>query len=74
MGQPGALLNNKEFRFFLIGLNSIFSTLPQSEYTSRAVSTPIKLQKRSKFLKISKFYNFTIFLFLNQNFHKISKL
>jgi hypothetical protein len=36
----GPLLNNKEFRFFLIGLNSIFSTLPQSEYTSRAVSTP----------------------------------
>ena len=34
------LLNNKEFPFFLIGLNSIFSTLPQSEYTSRAVSTP----------------------------------
>jgi hypothetical protein len=30
-------LNNKEFRFFLIGLNSIFSTLPQSEYTSREV-------------------------------------
>jgi hypothetical protein len=29
-------INNKEFRFFLIGLNSIFSTLPQSEYTSRA--------------------------------------
>ena len=35
-----AFLNNKEFRFFLIGLNSIFSPLPQSEYTSRAVSTP----------------------------------
>ena len=33
-------MNNKEFRFFLIGLNNIFSTLPQSEYTSRAVSTP----------------------------------
>ena len=32
--------NNKGFRFYLIGLNSIFSTLPQSEYTSRAVSTP----------------------------------
>ena len=30
----------KEFSFFLIGLNSIFSTLPQSEYTSRAVNTP----------------------------------
>jgi hypothetical protein len=27
------LLNNKEFRFFLLGLNSIFSTLSQSEYT-----------------------------------------
>ena len=34
------LLNDKEFCFSLIGLNSIFSTLPQSEYTSRAVSTP----------------------------------
>jgi hypothetical protein len=33
------LLNDKEFCFSLIGLNSIFSTLPQSEYTSRAVST-----------------------------------
>jgi hypothetical protein len=31
------LLNNKEFRFFLIGLNRIFSTLPQSEYTLREV-------------------------------------
>jgi hypothetical protein len=29
-----SLLNDKEFCFFLIGLNSIFSTLPQSEYTS----------------------------------------
>ena len=35
-----SLLNKEEFRFFLIGLNSIFSTLPQSEYTSRTVSTP----------------------------------
>jgi hypothetical protein len=34
------LLNDKEFCFSLIGLNSIFSTLPQSEYTSRAVSIP----------------------------------
>jgi hypothetical protein len=34
------LLNDKEFCFSLICLNSIFSTLPQSEYTSRAVSTP----------------------------------
>ena len=34
------LLNDKEFCFSLIGLNSIFSTLPQSEHTSRAVSTP----------------------------------
>ena len=34
------LLNDKEFCFSLIGLNSIFSTPPQSEYTSRAVSTP----------------------------------
>ena len=34
------LLNDKEFCFSLTGLNSIFSTLPQSEYTSRAVSTP----------------------------------
>jgi hypothetical protein len=31
------LLNYKEFRFFLIGLNSIFSTLPQIEYTLREV-------------------------------------
>jgi hypothetical protein len=34
------LLNDKEFCFSLIGLNSIFSTLPPSEYTSRADSTP----------------------------------
>ena len=42
------LLNDQEFCFLLIGLNSIFSTLPRvqwaylacSEYTSRAVSTP----------------------------------
>jgi hypothetical protein len=34
------LLNDKEFCFSLIGLNSIFSTLPQSEYTSRAVRIP----------------------------------
>ena len=34
------LLNDKEFCFFLFGLNSIFSTLPQSEYTSHAVSIP----------------------------------
>ena len=34
------LLNDKEFCFSLIDLNSIFSTLPQSEYTSRVVSTP----------------------------------
>ena len=40
LSQYSILLNNKEFRFFLIGLSSIFSTLPQSEYTSRAVSTP----------------------------------
>jgi hypothetical protein len=31
------LSNDKKFCFSLIGLNSIFSTLPQSEYTSRAV-------------------------------------
>jgi hypothetical protein len=30
------LLNDKEFCFSLIGLNSIFLTLPQSEYTLRA--------------------------------------
>jgi hypothetical protein len=35
-----SLLNEKEFCISLIGLNSSFSTLPQSEYTSRAVSTP----------------------------------
>ena len=29
-----------KFCFSPIGLNSIFSSLPQSEYTSRAVSTP----------------------------------
>jgi len=40
IGKQTYLLNDKEFCFFLIGLNSIFSTLPQSEYTSRAVSTP----------------------------------
>ena len=34
------LLNDKEFCFSLICLNSIFSTLPQSEYTSLAVSIP----------------------------------
>jgi hypothetical protein len=37
------LLNNKEFRFFLIDLNSIFSTLPQSEYTSREVHSGLCL-------------------------------
>ena len=31
------LLNDKEFCFSLIGLNSIFSILLQSEYTSREV-------------------------------------
>jgi hypothetical protein len=35
-GQYTRLLNDKEFCFSLIGLNSIFSTLPQSEYTSCA--------------------------------------
>ena len=35
-----SLLNEKEFCISLIGLNSSFSTLPQSEYTQRAVSTP----------------------------------
>ena len=39
-GSKRLLLNDKEFCFSLIGLNSIFSTLPQSRYTSRAVSTP----------------------------------
>jgi hypothetical protein len=34
------LLNDKEFCFSLIGLSNIFSTLPQSEHTSRAVSIP----------------------------------
>ena len=34
------LSNDKKFCFSLIGLNSIFSTLPQSEYTSRAVNIP----------------------------------
>jgi hypothetical protein len=38
LGVLSLLLNDKEFCFSLIGLNSIFSTLPQSEYTSRAVS------------------------------------
>ena len=38
--QYSVLLNGKEFCFSLIGANRIFSTLPQSEYTSRAVSTP----------------------------------
>jgi hypothetical protein len=32
-----SLLNDKKLCFSLIGLNSIFSTLPQSEYTSREV-------------------------------------
>jgi hypothetical protein len=36
-GLEHVLLNDKEFCFSLIGLNSIFSTLPQSEYTSREV-------------------------------------
>jgi hypothetical protein len=39
-GNSCILLNDNEFCFSLIGLNSIFSTLSQSEYTSRAVSTP----------------------------------
>ena len=38
--QYSVLLNGKEFCFSLIGLNIIFSTLPQSEYTSCAVSIP----------------------------------
>ena len=46
--------NNKEFRFFLIG---IFPTLPQSEYTSREVYS-VKIFKNfkilQKFHKISK--------------------
>ena len=40
LGHNCILLNDKELCFSLIGLNSIFSTLPQSEHTSRAVSTP----------------------------------
>ena len=40
LGLYKSLLNDKEFCFLLIGLNSIFSTLPQSEYTSRALSIP----------------------------------
>jgi hypothetical protein len=39
-GKQKKLLYDKEFCFFLIGLNSIFSTLPKSEYTLRAVSAP----------------------------------
>jgi hypothetical protein len=39
-GQYTRLLNDEEFCFSLIGLNRIFPTLPQSEYTSCAVSIP----------------------------------
>ena len=46
------LLNDKEFCFSLIGLNSIFSPLPQSEYTSRAVSTP-----RVRYIRASIVYS-----------------
>jgi hypothetical protein len=53
-------LNNKEFRFFLICLNSIFSTLPQSEYTSRAVSTP-----RVRYIRAC------VYFCLNRIFNKI---
>jgi hypothetical protein len=35
-----SIIKWKEFCFSLIGLNSIFSTLPQSEYALRAVSIP----------------------------------
>jgi hypothetical protein len=37
------LLNDKEFCFSLIGLNSIFSTLPRSEYTSREVYSGLSI-------------------------------
>ena len=46
-GSKYHLSNNKEFRFFLIGLNSIFPTLPQSEYTSREVYS-VKIFKNKK--------------------------
>jgi hypothetical protein len=49
------LLNDKEFCFSLIGLNSIFSTLPQSEYTWW------KFWNLMKFLKILKFIKFITF-------------
>ena len=51
------LLNDKEFCFSLIGLNSIFSTLPQSEYTSRVVSTTSREVYSGLFLFLSIVYS-----------------
>jgi hypothetical protein len=40
----------------LIGLNSILSTLPQSEYTSRAVSTP-----RVRYIRACVYFFYCLF-------------
>jgi hypothetical protein len=80
------LLNDKEFCCSLIGLNSIFLVIPQSEFTSRepqGVYSGFQRCPRKnfnfKFFKISKTFkyssNFKPFKnFIRvQNFHKFSK-
>jgi hypothetical protein len=77
-----SLLNDKEFCFFLIGLNSIFSTLPQSEYTSCEVYSglptdqPKSRCKKGENFPIQYFKNFLIinyyiFFLKVENFQKI---
>jgi hypothetical protein len=72
-GSKYHLSKKKEFRIFLIG---IFSTLPQSEYTSCEVYS-VKTFEKFENLKIIKKKNFNFKNFINfQNipkFHKISK-
>jgi hypothetical protein len=66
------LLNDKEFCFSLIGLNSIFSTLPQSEYTSRAVSTPgVRYIRACVYFLTDLLNNKEFFKLFNSIFNKI---
>jgi hypothetical protein len=68
------LLNDKEFCLFLIGLNCIFSTLPQSEYLLnnkeffKLNNCFIIFQYYYLIIKISKFYENLKFLKLFENF------
>jgi hypothetical protein len=76
------LLNNKEFCFSLIGLNSIFSTLPQSEYTSYEVYSGLCLFLSIVYSVFQRCLTRDEISFpveqsnfkKGQNFHKISKL